>query len=167
MATAYSGGDPSAGPGAHGPSWAAFRGPGVRRPSDGAGSRPHGTRASLSPAALQYLVANRGSARWIVAAQSSNEAAPIQLDTGQPVMAMGGFNGSDPAPTRWPSSQAYIPRGSCASSSPAATGFGGFGQALGFGVDLGVAQLGAPELRAGELSPGPVSTGCTTAPRRS
>ncbi|HYM84588.1 MAG TPA: glycosyl transferase, partial [Candidatus Dormibacteraeota bacterium] len=35
----------------------------------------------------------------LVAVASSNEAAPIQLATGIPVMAMGGFSGSDAALT--------------------------------------------------------------------
>ncbi len=46
-----------------------------------------------------YLMANRGTATWIVAVSSANSAAPIELATGAPVMAMGGFTGSDPAPT--------------------------------------------------------------------
>ena len=42
-----------------------------------------------------------GSSRytWVAAAIGSNEAAGYQLATGQPVMAIGGFNGTDPAPT--------------------------------------------------------------------
>ena len=36
---------------------------------------------------------------WVAAAVGSNSAAGIQLATGEPVMAIGGFNGSDPAPT--------------------------------------------------------------------
>ena len=39
------------------------------------------------------------SATWIVAANGSQEAGAIQLAAGQPVMAMGGFNGSDPSPS--------------------------------------------------------------------
>ena len=46
---------------------------------------------------IDYLVANLGSARWLVAVSSANEAAPIQLATGIPVMATGGFSGSDAA----------------------------------------------------------------------
>ena len=46
----------------------------------------------------EYLVANRGHATWLLAAPSANLAGPIQLATGLPVMAMGGFSGSDPAP---------------------------------------------------------------------
>ena len=36
---------------------------------------------------------------WVAAAVGSNNAAHVQLATGEPVMAIGGFNGSDPAPT--------------------------------------------------------------------
>ena len=50
-------------------------------------------------ALLDYLVSNRGKAVWIVAAHSAQDAGSIELATGLPVMAMGGFTGSDPAPT--------------------------------------------------------------------
>jgi hypothetical protein len=36
---------------------------------------------------------------WVAATVGANNAAGIQLGTGLPVMAIGGFNGSDPAPT--------------------------------------------------------------------
>lgn len=36
---------------------------------------------------------------WVAAAIGSNNAAGLQLATGQPVMPIGGFNGSDPSPT--------------------------------------------------------------------
>ena len=36
---------------------------------------------------------------WVAAAVGANSAAGVQLATGEPVMAIGGFNGSDPAPT--------------------------------------------------------------------
>ena len=60
---------------------------------------PGGPGASLDSAALDYLVANRGSARWIVAVSGANGAGQIELETGTPVMAMGGFTGSDDTPT--------------------------------------------------------------------
>jgi 4-amino-4-deoxy-L-arabinose transferase-like glycosyltransferase len=37
--------------------------------------------------------------RWAAATTGSMSAAPIQLATGKAVMAVGGFNGSDDAPT--------------------------------------------------------------------
>ena len=57
-----------------------------------------------------YLVENAGTARWIVAVAGSGSAASIQLATGLPVMAMGGFNGSDAAPTL-EQLQAYVASG--------------------------------------------------------
>ncbi|HTS14454.1 MAG TPA: glycosyltransferase family 39 protein [Candidatus Sulfotelmatobacter sp.] len=138
MNTAYSGGDPSAGPavadstggsptGLGGPNSGALGGPpsgsapggfggstggfpgggpgstgtGTGAPSGGAptgaGGGPSGTTADST--LVDYLVANRGSATWIVAVDSSMSAGSIELASGEPVMAMGGFNGSDPAPT--------------------------------------------------------------------
>jgi 4-amino-4-deoxy-L-arabinose transferase-like glycosyltransferase len=55
--------------------------------------------AAGSDALDRYLVAHKGSARYLVAVSGSQSAAPIILATGQAVMAMGGFTGSDPSPT--------------------------------------------------------------------
>jgi len=44
---------------------------------------------------VQYLVEHQNGATWLVAVASANESAAIQLTSGQPVMAVGGFNGSD------------------------------------------------------------------------
>ena len=41
--------------------------------------------------------ANRFS--WVAATINANTAAGYQISTGDPVMAIGGFNGTDPAPT--------------------------------------------------------------------
>ena len=46
-------------------------------------------------ALIDYLLANRGDAAFIVAAASSNETAPIIIATGQPAMTLGGFSGGD------------------------------------------------------------------------
>ena len=48
---------------------------------------------------IAFLTTNRGSATWLAATTGSGAAAPIQLASGEPVMAIGGFNGGDPAPT--------------------------------------------------------------------
>lgn len=45
------------------------------------------------------MLANRGSATWIVAVSGSMNAAQIEIQTGPPDMAMGGWSGTDPAPT--------------------------------------------------------------------
>lgn len=124
MNTAYSGGDPAAGPPGHGASFGAFpagfggpgspltgrggglpgtgggfRGGGFGGPGGIPGLDGRGAQASDS-ALVTYLLANQGSATWIVATNSAQGAASIQLASGKPVMAMGGFIGSDPVPTQ-------------------------------------------------------------------
>jgi 4-amino-4-deoxy-L-arabinose transferase-like glycosyltransferase len=93
MGKSLAGGDPAAGP-TNGPFGGGFGG-GIR---PGSGGFP-GDTAGTNDALAQYLVANRGGATWLVAVSSANQAGPLQLETGAPVMAMGGFMGSDPAPT--------------------------------------------------------------------
>jgi hypothetical protein len=46
----------------------------------------------------ELLQADAGSYTWAAAAVGSNTAAGYQLATEEPVMAIGGFNGSDPSP---------------------------------------------------------------------
>jgi 4-amino-4-deoxy-L-arabinose transferase-like glycosyltransferase len=65
----------------------------------GGGGFPGSGNATNDSALLDYLVKNRGDALWIVAANGSGEAGQIEIATGLPVMAMGGFTGSDPAPS--------------------------------------------------------------------
>ncbi len=45
------------------------------------------------------LRADAGRYRWVAATSGSDSASGYQLATGDPVMAIGGFNGTDPAPT--------------------------------------------------------------------
>ncbi len=52
-----------------------------------------------STAVVQALSVNASSYTWVAAAVGSQTAAGLQLGTGLPVMAVGGFNGSDPSPT--------------------------------------------------------------------
>ncbi|HSZ15084.1 MAG TPA: glycosyltransferase family 39 protein [Solirubrobacteraceae bacterium] len=54
---------------------------------------------AFDPALVAYLERHRGGARYVVAAASSDFAAPIGLQTRMPVVTLGGFNGSEPAPT--------------------------------------------------------------------
>jgi 4-amino-4-deoxy-L-arabinose transferase-like glycosyltransferase len=53
-------------------------------------------RNSSNPVLEQYLLAHQGNATYLVATLNATTAAPIILDTGKAVMAMGGFIGSDP-----------------------------------------------------------------------
>jgi 4-amino-4-deoxy-L-arabinose transferase-like glycosyltransferase len=56
--------------------------------------------ASTPSAALVALLQKDASSyTWVAAAVGSNSAAGAQLATGDPVMAIGGFNGTDPTPT--------------------------------------------------------------------
>ncbi|TCJ38537.1 glycosyltransferase family 39 protein [Parafrankia sp. BMG5.11] len=48
---------------------------------------------------LALLEADASSYTWVAASVGSNNAAGYQLASGDPVMAIGGFNGSDPSPT--------------------------------------------------------------------
>ena len=56
-------------------------------------------RQPSNPALTRLLQANAGRFTWVAATVNSNNAAGYQLATGEPVMAIGGFNGTDPAPT--------------------------------------------------------------------
>ncbi|HEY5108253.1 MAG TPA: hypothetical protein VII96_01445, partial [Acidimicrobiales bacterium] len=47
---------------------------------------------------------------WVAATTGSNSAAGYQLATGEPVLSIGGFNGTDPAPTL-PQFQKYVAEG--------------------------------------------------------
>jgi 4-amino-4-deoxy-L-arabinose transferase-like glycosyltransferase len=80
-------------PGAGGPRML-FGGPGGA--PTGGGLLNASTPSSEMVAALN---ANSGSYTWVAATVGSNNAAGYQLATGKPVMALGGFNGSDPSPT--------------------------------------------------------------------
>jgi len=45
------------------------------------------------------LLQNADSYTWVAAAVGANNASGYQLATQKPVLALGGFNGSDPYPT--------------------------------------------------------------------
>ncbi|HZP28627.1 MAG TPA: glycosyltransferase family 39 protein [Acidimicrobiia bacterium] len=65
----------------------------------GGGAGDFGGAPTTDAALVAYLEAHRGNARYLVAAFGSQSSAPIIIATGEPVMTIGGFNGSDPAPT--------------------------------------------------------------------
>jgi 4-amino-4-deoxy-L-arabinose transferase-like glycosyltransferase len=120
VATLHEGAIPSAGPfvagarmGPGGPG-----GPGGLRGGPGAGVPPAGgppqgfpggggpgpmggllNATTPSTELVSALTANRSAYRWVAAGVGANNAAGIQLATQAPVLAIGGFNGSDPAPT--------------------------------------------------------------------
>jgi hypothetical protein len=54
---------------------------------------------STPNSALVSLLQADTTSTWAAAAVGSNSAAGVQLASGRPIMAIGGFNGSDPSPT--------------------------------------------------------------------
>jgi len=144
--SAISGGDPHPGPGTV-DSRGGFAGFGGQQgggtpptglaPSGAAGSGTAGSQArsfgaasgsggsSVDSTLVSYLVANKGSATWIVAVSGSQTAGTLEIESGQPVMAMGGFTGSDPTPTL-DQLKAYISSGELRFVLTGGTG-GGFG----------------------------------------
>ena len=124
-ATPHSGAIPSAGPAGAG--FAFGRGPGgaggafrAASPGNGAGGAVgaggagglggllNGSRPTADVVAV--LQQNSDRYTWVAAAVGSNTAAGYQLATDDPIMAIGGFNGTDPAPTL-EQFQAYVAAG--------------------------------------------------------
>ncbi|MFD5974593.1 ArnT family glycosyltransferase [Streptomyces bacillaris] len=72
-------------------------GEGMRGGGGGMGGLLNG--ASVSAEAKALLAKDADDYTWAAAAIGAQNAASYQLATGEPVMAIGGFNGSDPSPT--------------------------------------------------------------------
>ncbi|MEU7839168.1 MULTISPECIES: glycosyltransferase family 39 protein [unclassified Nonomuraea] len=73
---------------------------GFARGGRGGGGMGGLLRSATPSAELTALLKSNATAySWVAATVGSNNAAGYQLATGQPVMAVGGFNGTDPAPT--------------------------------------------------------------------
>jgi 4-amino-4-deoxy-L-arabinose transferase-like glycosyltransferase len=70
-------------------------------PGGRAGGGVGGLLNASAPSAALTATLSEGSSRytWVAAAVGSNEASGYQLATSKPVMAIGGFNGTDPSPT--------------------------------------------------------------------
>ncbi|WP_226359917.1 glycosyltransferase family 39 protein [Pseudonocardia sp. ICBG1142] len=89
------------GPGGPGARWA---GGGPTRGPGGAGGRgggPGGILSAPTPSSqvTGLISAGAGSFTWAAATVTSMQAAGYQLASGAPVLAVGGFNGTDPYPT--------------------------------------------------------------------
>jgi 4-amino-4-deoxy-L-arabinose transferase-like glycosyltransferase len=121
--TAHTGSIPTAGPSSGGSGFGGGRG-GTRAagglgfgsssqqrgtPPSGVGSPPSGSSgtarqqirggAATTSSALVALLKADTTHRWVAAAIGSQSAAPLELATGRSVIAIGGFSGTDPAPT--------------------------------------------------------------------
>jgi len=64
-----------------------------------AGGGGMGGGGSISASVIAYLEAHQGSAKYLFAASGSQTTASVIIATGKPVVTIGGFGGSDPAPT--------------------------------------------------------------------
>jgi len=53
----------------------------------------------VSSALVKLLERGASGYKWVAATEGSTAAAPLELATGDPVMSIGGFNGTDPWPT--------------------------------------------------------------------
>jgi 4-amino-4-deoxy-L-arabinose transferase-like glycosyltransferase len=58
-----------------------------------------GGNAQVSNAITKLLTSGAAGYRWAAATVGAESAAPFQLASGEPIMAIGGFNGTDQAPT--------------------------------------------------------------------
>ncbi|MFF9791830.1 ArnT family glycosyltransferase [Streptomyces bacillaris] len=74
-------------------------GEGMRGGGGGGGMGGLLNGASVSAEAKALLAKGADDYTWAAAAIGAQNAASYQLATGEPVMAIGGFNGSDPSPT--------------------------------------------------------------------
>ena len=130
LAQTTQGSNPLAGPTAGG-GFGGFAGglPGADgRAGVGGAGGPGGTASTQM---ISYLEAHRDGATWLVAVQGSSAAASIILATGGiPVMAMGGFRGTDAAPTLAQLEQ-YVKQGKLHYVLAGGRGEGGFGGGAG------------------------------------
>lgn len=106
-----------------GPGGAGFGGPGGGGTgAGGMGGLLDGSTAS--PAMVTLLTTDASSYTWAAATVGSNNASGYQLSSQQPVMALGGFNGSDPSPTL-AQFQSYVAAGKIHYFIGGGGGFGG------------------------------------------
>jgi 4-amino-4-deoxy-L-arabinose transferase-like glycosyltransferase len=74
---------------------ASAQSPGLQRFSARAGMRG-GPESRINTKLLQYVTKHNTGEKYLFATTNANTAAPYIIETGKPVMAMGGFSGSDP-----------------------------------------------------------------------
>ncbi|HMH92215.1 MAG TPA: glycosyl transferase, partial [Streptosporangiaceae bacterium] len=84
----------AAGTGARG-----FPGAAAGQAGPGRGGGGLGGNSQVSSAITKLLTSGAAGYRWAAATVGAESAAPFQLASGEPIMAIGGFNGTDQAPT--------------------------------------------------------------------
>ncbi|WAL66012.1 glycosyltransferase family 39 protein [Amycolatopsis cynarae] len=114
--TGHTGSTPASGPGTRGGFGGMGGGPG------GAGAGRGDGQGQTSSAVIALLKAT--TTKWAAATNGSQEAAGLALNSDKSVMAIGGFNGGDPAPTLEQFKQ-YVAKGEI--TYYVSGGMGGFG----------------------------------------
>jgi hypothetical protein len=103
VASPHSGASTSAGPRLPPPGVEAVaggRGPGVNGPGPrGPEGPPGGTHGGSAPNRALVALLTHARTRWSAATPGSAAAAALELATGTPVMAIGGYSGTDPVPS--------------------------------------------------------------------
>jgi 4-amino-4-deoxy-L-arabinose transferase-like glycosyltransferase len=114
----FRGGGPGGAPG----------GPGGGRIPGGFGGAGGGLLDGSTPskALTSFLATDASRYTWVAATTGANSAAGYQLATGDAVMAIGGFNGTDPAPSL-AQFQKYVAEGKIHYFISGGGGFGGLG----------------------------------------
>ncbi len=117
-----------------------FGGGGFRRGAGAGGTGGGGflSASQSNPALTKALRDDASRYTWAAATVNSNNAAGYQLASDEPVMAIGGFNGSDPAPTLAQFEQ-YVSEGKI--HYFIASGGGGFGGGFGGGSSDDASQI--------------------------
>jgi 4-amino-4-deoxy-L-arabinose transferase-like glycosyltransferase len=123
-ATPHTGAIPSVGP--------ASAGGGFGGPGGGGGGPGGGTSSSALSTLLQST-----TTKWAAATVGADSAASLQLASGKSVIAIGGFNGGDPAPTL-AQFQQYVAAGQV---SYYVAGGGGFGGGRGAGGSSAATEI--------------------------
>ncbi|MGN6333124.1 MAG: glycosyltransferase family 39 protein [Motilibacteraceae bacterium] len=95
----FPGGGPGGGLPGGGPGQGVNRFPGGGAPAGGGGMGGLLDASTPSAQLLALLSSDASSYPWVAAAVGSQSAAGVQLASGHAVMAVGGFNGTDPSPT--------------------------------------------------------------------
>jgi 4-amino-4-deoxy-L-arabinose transferase-like glycosyltransferase len=73
--------------------------PASKSASGGLGGAQPADQTTADRSLADFLLANRGGAEFLAAVEGAQTAEFIIIDTGQPVMTLRGFSGSDPWPT--------------------------------------------------------------------
>ncbi|MGA9313593.1 MAG: hypothetical protein WBV77_03075, partial [Solirubrobacteraceae bacterium] len=139
------------------PAGAASRGSGAGARLGATAGIGAGPGANVSKTLISYLKAHQGKATYLVAAVGSSTAGPIALESGREVIDMGGFMGSDPAPSL-AKLESFIDSGQLHYVLLSSGGSGGAAGARPGGVSGGT--LGA---RAGASGPGGEASAATRA----